>query len=70
MLGLDPASEWYQAEDDGVTPLGGEMYIRSIPDQYGEDNTDNKFMKSIYKNFAMEKKDTKGHGSGVFKMDK
>ena len=21
---LDPNSEWYQAEDDGVTPLGGE----------------------------------------------
>ena len=21
---LDPPSEWYQADDDGVTPLGGE----------------------------------------------
>ena len=45
------------------------MYIRTIPDQYGEENTDNKFMGAIYKKFAMEKKDEKGHGSGVFKMD-
>ncbi len=32
MVSLDPTSEWYQAEDDGVTPLGGDMYIRSIPE--------------------------------------
>ena len=67
---LDPSSEWYQAADDGVTPLGGDMYIRTIPDQYGEENTDNKFMKAIYQKFAMEKKDDKGKGTGLFKMDK
>ena len=27
-------------------------------------------MKAIYTKFAMEKKDDKGHGTGVFKMDK
>ena len=67
---MDPTSEWYQAEDDGVTLLGGEMYIRTIPEQYGEENTDNKFMKAIYTKFAMEKKDDKGKGTGVFRMDK
>ena len=66
---LDPNSEWYQAEDDGVTPLGGVQYNRQIPDQYGEDNTDNKFMRAIYQKFAMEKKDDKGKGTGIFKMD-
>ena len=27
-------------------------------------------MKAIYQKFAMEKKDDKGKGTGVFKMDK
>jgi hypothetical protein len=51
-----------------MTPNGVE-YIRNFPEQYDED-TPNKFMRSILVNYALEKKTEKGQPSGIFKMDK
>lgn len=65
----DHSSEFFTAEFDGVTPLGGEQYNRVVPDQFGEE-TEEKFMRSIYTKFALEQKTKEGKPSGVFKMDK
>jgi len=66
---VDHSSEYFTAEFDGVTPLGGEQYNRVIPDQFGEESEE-KFMRSIYTKFALEQKTAAGKPSGVFKMDK
>lgn len=51
-----------------MTPNGIE-YIRNYPEQFDEE-TSNKFMRTILENFALEKKTEKGEPSGTFKMDK
>ena len=66
---VDHSSEYFTAEFDGVTPLGGEQYNRVIPEQFGEESEE-KFMRSIYTKFALEQKTAAGKPSGVFKMDK
>ena len=59
---------YYEAGDQGMTPNGVE-YIRTIPDQFGEESTE-KFMKHILNDYALEKKNEKGGPSGVFVMEK
>jgi len=66
---VDHSSEYFTAEFDGVTPLGGVQYNRVVPDQFGEESEE-KFMRSIYTKFALEQKTSAGKPSGVFKMDK
>ena len=66
---VDHSNEYFTAEFDGVTPLGGEQYNRVVPEQFGEESEE-KFMRSIYTKFALEQKTKEGKPSGVFKMDK
>ena len=63
----DHSNEFFAAGDQGMTPNGVE-YIRTIPDQYGEE-TPNTFMRKMYDNFALEQKNAKGEPSGNFRMD-
>jgi hypothetical protein len=65
---VDHSSEFFSAADSGMDALGV-SYTRVLPDQYGED-TQNKFMKIILTDFALEQKTAEGKPSGVFKMDK
>ena len=65
---VDHSSEFFAAADSGMDALGV-SYTRVLPDQYGED-TQNKFMKIILTDFALEQKTADGKPSGVFKMDK
>ena len=51
-----------------MTPNGVE-YIRTFPAQFDED-TENKFMRKVIDEYALEKKNSKGEPSGVFVMDK
>lgn len=66
--GVDHSSEFFAAGDSGMNALGV-SYERVLPDQYGDD-TQNKFMKIILTDFALEQKTSEGKPSGVFKMDK
>ena len=50
---VDHSNEYFTAEFDGVTPLGGEQYNRVVPEQFGEESEE-KFMRSIYTKFALE----------------
>ena len=63
----DHSNEWFQANEIGMAPLGVE-YIRSLPEIYNED-TQNKFMRIILTQFALEGKTVDGKPNGVFKMD-
>ena len=51
-----------------MTPNGVE-YVRTFPDQDGED-TENKFMRAVIDRYALEKKTDKGAPSGQFFMNK
>ena len=64
----DHSGEFFQAGDQGMTPNGVE-YIRTFPAQFDED-TENKFMRKVIDEFALEKKTDKGQPSGVFVMNK
>jgi hypothetical protein len=59
---------YFAAGDQGMTPNGVE-YVRTLPEQFNEESP-NKFMKSVIENFALEEKNDKGQPSGVFMMDK
>ena len=61
-------NEYYSAGDQGMTPNGVE-YVRTMPEQFNEDS-DNKFMRKIIDEYALEQKTDKGQPSGIFKMDK
>lgn len=65
---VDHSSEFFKAADSGMNALGI-SYDRVLPAQYDED-TQNKFMKIILTDFALEQKTSEGKPSGVFKMDK
>lgn len=65
---VDHSGEFFAAGDSGMNALGV-SYERVLPDQYNED-TQNKFMKIILTDFALEQKTAEGKPSGVFKMDK
>lgn len=65
---VDHSGEFFNAADSGMSP-NGVTYERKLPDQYDED-TQNKFMKIILTDFALEGKTADGKPSGVFKMDK
>ena len=65
---VDHSSEFFKAADSGMNALGI-SYDRVLPAQYDED-TQNKFMKIILTDFALEQKTSDGKPSGVFKMDK
>ena len=65
---LDHSDEFFSAGDQGMTPLGVE-YIRTIPEQFNEES-ENKFMRKVIDEYALEQKTTKGEPSSVFKMDK
>ena len=65
--GIDHSSEWYQANEIGMAPLGVE-YVRNLPEIYNEE-TQNKFMRIILTQFALEGKTADGKPNGVFKMD-
>ena len=64
---VDHSGEFFAAGDSGMNALGV-SYERVLPDQYNED-TQNKFMKIILTDFALEQKTAEGKPSGVFKMD-
>ena len=49
---IDHSMEFFAAGDQGMTPNGVE-YLRTLPDQFNEDS-ENKFMKSILTNYALE----------------
>ena len=51
-----------------MTPNGVE-YIRTFPAMYDED-TENKFMRRVLDEYALEKKKENGDPSGVFVMNK
>ena len=65
---VDHSDEFFAAGDQGMTPNGVE-YVRTFPDQYSEES-ENKFMRGILENYALEKKNTKGEPTGVFRMDR
>lgn len=65
---VDHSSEFFKAADSGMNAMGI-SYDRVLPAQYDED-TQNKFMKIILTDFALEAKTSEGKPSGVFKMDK
>ena len=67
-LQLADDEQYYAAGDQGMTPNGVE-YVRTMPEQFNEDS-DNKFMRKIIDEYALEQKTPKGQPSGVFKMDK
>lgn len=50
-----------------MTPNGVE-YIRTVPEQFNEDSP-NKFMRSMIENYALEQKTARGEPSGVFRMN-
>ena len=50
-----------------MTPNGKE-YVRKFPEQYDEE-TQEKFMRRVLNEYALEKKDEKGEPSGTFFMD-
>ena len=60
--------QFFAAGDQGMTPNGVE-YVRTIPDQFN-DESDNKFMKRIIDEYALEQKTDKGQPSGIFKLGK
>ena len=64
----DHSNEYFAAGEDGMSPMGVD-YIRVLPDQWNEESG-NKFMTTIIKNFALEQKTKEGKPSGTFKMDK
>lgn len=65
---VDHSSEFYEAKDIGMAPLGVE-YVRNIPSIYDEESS-NKFMHIILTQFALEGKKENGDPNGVFKMNK
>ena len=65
----DHSTEYFEASEDGMNPLGQYQYTRVIPDQFSEESG-NKFMTTIIKNFALEQKTADGKASGTFRMGK
>ena len=65
---LQDDNQFFAAGDQGMTPNGVE-YVRTLPDQFNEES-DNKFMKRIIDEYALEQKTDKGQPSGVFKLGK
>ena len=66
---IDHSTEYFEANEDGMNPYGTYQYVRIIPDQFSEESG-NKFMTTIIKNFALEQKTKDGTASGTFKMGK
>ena len=66
---VDHSGEWFAAADDGMSPLGV-TYNRQLPAMFAEEDTPNKFTRTLLMNFAIEMKNADGTPSGVFKMDK
>lgn len=63
-----PEHTYFFAGDTNMTPEGKE-YTRKYPDEFNEDSP-NKFMHHILKEYALEQKDDKGAPSGSFLMNK
>lgn len=63
----DQSDQYFAAGDQGMTPNGVE-YIRTVPEQFNEESP-NKFMRSMIENYALEQKTAKGEPSGIFRMN-
>jgi hypothetical protein len=50
---VDHSGEWFQAADDGMSPLGV-TYNRQLPAMFAEEDTPNKFTRIILTTFALE----------------
>ena len=67
LLQLRDDNQYYQAGDQGMTPNGIE-YVRQFPEMFNEE-TEEKFMRTVIDQYALEKKNDKGQPSGKFYMN-